>query len=466
MSNPRPPMLILMPDQLRADTMGCAGHPLIQTPNMDRLAGEGVRFSNAHTVCPICMPARASFISGLYPHNHHMWTNRGEMPRDDETCFHHLQAAGYFTAHVGKSHYYVHGDFHMRDREDYMHTRGLDYVHETTGPWATVRTDSYMTDRWEKLGLLQAFREDYRKRRATNQEGKIAVWPSPLPEEEFMDSYIGRQAVKFVEEYEEDKSVCLFVGFGGPHEPWDAPGRYATRYDPARTPPAIPSNKLQLWNPQRTSTHEELSGNPALSEDEIQRVRANYYGKVSLIDHWFGEILSAFERKGWEDALVVFWSDHGEMAGDHGRLHKSVFYDASVHVPLILRWPGHIEAGDTRDALTVTIDVVPTLVETIGAEPSPRCFGQSLWPVLENPEHRHRDAVFSEIVTAGHKDIMVRTEQYKYAMDDTGSGYLLYDVVDDPTEAVNLIGRSDMRPVERELRERILAFLTGTQHHL
>jgi hypothetical protein len=86
--------------------------------------------------------------------------------------------------------------------------------------------------------------------------------------------------------------------------------------------------------------------------------------------------------------------------------------------------------------------------------------------VLDHPERGHRDAVFSEIVIHGSKNIMVRTEQYKYAMDDTGSGYLLYDVVDDPTEAVNLIGRPDMRPVERELRERILAFLTGTQHHL
>ena len=101
MPSDHPPILILMPDQLRADTMGCAGHPLIQTPNMDRLANEGVRFSNAHTVCPVCMPARASFINGLYPHNHHMWTNRGEMPSDDETFFHHLQKVGYYTAHIG-----------------------------------------------------------------------------------------------------------------------------------------------------------------------------------------------------------------------------------------------------------------------------------------------------------------------------------------------------------------------------
>ena len=348
-----------------------------------------------------------------------------------------------------------------------MHARGLDYVHETTGPWATVRTDSYMTDRWQELGLLRTFREDYRKRRVYGQQGEIAVWASPLPEEEVLDSYIGRQAVKFVEKYEENKPVCLFVGFGGPHEPWDAPGRYATMYDPAQVPPAIPANKLQAWNPPSARAHEELWGRPELSEDAIRRLRANYYGKISLIDHWFGEILSAFERKGWlEEALVVFWSDHGEMAGDHGRLHKSVFYEASVRVPLILRWPGHIEAGGIRDTLVASIDVFPTLLEAVGAEPSQRCFGRLLWPALDRPEHRHRDAVFSEIAPHGHKNMMVRTERYKYAIDETGSGYVLYDIMEDPTEATNLIGREDVRPVEREMRERILTFLAGTQYHL
>ena len=211
----------------------------------------------------------------------------------------------------------------------------------------------------------------------------------------------------------------------------------------------------------------KLSGSPELSEDTIQRLRANYYGKVSLIDYCFGEILAAFERKGWlENALVVFWSDHGEMAGDHGRLHKSVFYDGSVRVPLILRWPGHIEAGSTCDTLAVSIDVFPTLLEAVRAEPSQRCFGQSLWPVLDNDNHQHRDAVFSEIATHGYKNIMVRTEQYKYAIDDTGNGYFLIDVVEDPTEETNLIGRPDLQQVEGELRERILSFLAGTQHHL
>ncbi|MFQ6047920.1 MAG: sulfatase-like hydrolase/transferase, partial [Phycisphaerae bacterium] len=232
----KPHILILMSDQHRADTLSCAGHPTIRTPNLDSLAAEGIRFANACTVSPLCMPARASFINGLYPHNHHMWDNAGQMPPDDETFFQLLQQQGYYVAYIGKSHYYEHGPFHMRDREPYMHARGIDYVHETTGPWATQRTDSYMTDHWAARGLLELFRQDYRQRR---QSGPLLVRPSPLPADEFLDSYIGRQAVEFINGYDRAQPLCLFVGFGGPHEPWDAPEPYASLYQPERCPAAI-----------------------------------------------------------------------------------------------------------------------------------------------------------------------------------------------------------------------------------
>lgn len=459
MSRQHPPILILMTDQQRADTMGCAGHPVIQTPNMDRLATEGMRFTNACTVSPVCMPARASFINGLYPHNHGMWSNYGQMPAEDETFFHHLQAVGYFTAHVGKSHYYVHRGQHLREHEDYMHARGLSYVHETTGPFATVRTESYMTDHWRELGLLDAFREDYGRRR---EVGARAVWPSPLPVEESMDSYIGRKAVEFIETYDGDQPVCLFVGFGGPHNPWDAPGEYATMYDPADCPPPIPPEDPGEWVPPRAAERMRRGRVTELTEADFRALRANYYGKITLIDQWFGEILSAFEQKGWlDDALIVFWSDHGEMAGDHGRLHKSVFYASSLNVPLIVRWPGHIQGGRTSDALTENIDVYPTLLEAVGAEPSTRCFGRSLWPVLSDPSVSHRDAVFSEI-GKDERFTMIRTDRYKYALDNTGEGYLLYNMVEDPQEQRNLIGHPGMEEVEEKLRDRILRFLLQT----
>ncbi|MGD2174069.1 MAG: sulfatase-like hydrolase/transferase [Candidatus Brocadiaceae bacterium] len=453
MSDRKPNILILMPDQQRADCMGCAGHPQIRTPNMDRIAAEGAHFVNACTVSPLCMPARASFISGRYVHEHGMWGNEGELSPDYPSLFRSLQECGYHTAHVGKSHYYAHGEFHMREREPYMHARGFDYVHETTGPWATTRTQSYMTDRWHEKGLLKAFREDYEKRwgnRAT------AVWPSPLPVDDFMDSYIGREGVRFVEQYEGDRPFCLFVGFGGPHEPWDAPGEYATMYDPSEVPSPMDYEPAEPgpWVPRRAARWQRKHRVEELTEDAVRRLRANYYGKISLIDTWVGRILEACERKGTaEDTLVVFWSDHGEMAGDHRLLFKSRFYEAALRVPLMIRWPGKVPPGTRPGALAETVDIMPTILEAVGADAPEGCAGSSLWPALRDPDARIREAVLSEVRKHGRHNSMVRTRRYKYAEDEKGRGYMLHDLERDPHECNNLIGDPDHADVEEEMRE-------------
>ena len=460
----RPHIIIIMPDQMRADCMSAAGHPQIQTPHLDRLAAEGVRFTEAHTVSAVCMPARASFINGLYPHNHHMWQNRGQMPAHDETVFHHLQAAGYHTAHIGKSHYYSHAGDHLREHEDYMHARGLDTVHETTGPWATLTTDSYMTDHWQSVGLLEAFRDDYRDRQKAK---KIVVRPSPLPTEEFPDSYVGRQAVEFIDGYDRDEPMALFVGFPGPHEPWDAPGEYATMYSPAQTPSAIAPGEAGDWLPVWVRERARHGFVETMTAEEIAAVRANYYGKINLIDHWVGRIREALERRGLlDDAFIVFWSDHGEMAGDHRRLFKNIFFRSAVNVPLILRWPGRIAPGRTSRALAEIIDVFPTLLEGLGLPPSERCLGRSLWPVLEDAERAHRDAVFCEVQTQQTFGTMVRTESHKYAVGPDGLGYQLFDLAQDPEERRNLIGHPDFCNVEAELRDRLLRFHAETQVRL
>jgi len=469
----KPNILILMPDQQRADAMGCAGNARIKTPNIDRIAREGIRFDSVYTVSPLCMPARASFVSGLYPHNHNMWKNAGKLPKENETFFHHLQKEGYFTAHVGKSHYYCHhpGE-HLSQHESYMHARGLDYVHETTGPWATLWTDSYMTDYWKRKGLLKLFREDYAERLKTrgrpglfDKMDKCAVWASPLPEEEFLDSYIGRKAVEFIQFYKKKKPLCLFVGFGGPHEPWDAPGKYASMYDPESIPAPIPAGPPSRWVPERIVERikqERLAEN--MCKKDIQKAAASYYGKISLIDNWIGKILSVFENLGGsEKMLTVFWSDHGEMLGDHQCLYKQVFYESSIHVPLIIRWPSHIQEGKTCKSLVELIDIYPTLLEAIGAEPSKRCFGRSLWPLLQNPENNHREAVFSEISFGGHHNVMIRTLKRKYAVDETGAGFLLYNLQNDPLEQNNLIGHPKMGHIEDWFDSLILSFLIEKQ---
>jgi arylsulfatase A-like enzyme len=459
----RPNILIIATDQQRADCVGCAGHPQIKTPNIDRIAGQGVRFAQATTVSPLCMPARASFISGLYPHNHGMWKNSGELPASDETFFHHLQSHGYLTAHIGKSHYYVYTEgLHVRQKLAYMHARGLEYIHESAGPRSAVKTESGMTDEWREKGLLDLYKKDYAERK------ELPPWivrPSPLPVEDFTDSYPGRKAVEFVRTYQDERPMCLFVGFHGPHEPWDAPAEYATMYRPEETPPPIPIAQGNSNLPTYVKQKVDFKPREGMAIEDVQHLRANYYGKISLIDYWVGEILSAFEDRGWlDDLFIVFWSDHGEMAGDHGMLFKRVFYESSVRIPLILRWPGEIPQSVVSDALVENIDVFPTILEAIKARPSRRCLGRSLWPVMHDPELEHRLCALSEVFHAGSKNVMVRTHRHKYAVDDKGRGLMLYDLENDPHEQDNLIGRKEALNLEEGLRDLLLRQLLETQY--
>lgn len=447
----QPHILILMTDQQRADCMSCAGHAQLKTPNTDRLAGEGMRFAQGTTVSPICMPARASFASGLYPHNHGMWANQGELPATDETFFQLLQSAGYYTAQVGKTHFYEHkAGVHMRSREPYMHARGLEYVHETTGPKAACRTVSYMTEEWMAKGLLGKFVEDYRARARSETGG---VWPSPLPVEDFLDSYVGRKAVQFVEEYDDRRPMCLFVGFGGPHEPWDAPGRYAEMYRPEDAPKPTPIPDGYAALPDAVKAKRDFAVLPAALLANMANIRANYYGKISLIDDNIGYILDAFQQRGWlDDLLVVFLSDHGEMLGDHGRIRKSTFHEASVRIPLIMRWPGRIPANEVSEALVEIVDIFPTLVEAGEGKPSPRCLGRSLWPLIQKERIELRDWQVSEIVY-GEARIMLRSRRWKLAIDARGVAFMLYDLEHDPEEQHNLVADPAARAVELQLRK-------------
>ena len=453
----QPDILILMPDQMRADCMGCAGNEAIETPNLDRLAADGVRFSHCCTSSPVCMPARYSFVSGTYPHNHGMWRNAGRQDPFDETIFHRLQDAGYYTAHIGKSHFYPHGDFHAREWEPYMQARGYDYVHETGGPWANVHMGSYLTDYWqERGGLWEAYQDDYQRRREADG---AAVWPSPHSVEDYQDSYVGRVARDYAAGYDRDAPLCMFVGFPGPHSPWDAPGEYAEMYDPADMPDPIEAGDAPAWLSDAARAYHSRQHKGRFSANDFKLMAVNYYGKITLIDRWIGEILDAQDaRRGLENTIVLFWSDHGEMLGDHNRISKSVFYGGALRVPLIVHWPG-MDAGTVRDDLCSQIDLFPTLLDGLGIEPYPRPTGRSLLPALRGEALPGADEALSEI----GEHTMIRTRLYKYVIDAHGDGIQLYDMEEDPRETVNLCGREDMASVEAEMRDRLLRMWARTQ---
>ena len=450
-----PNILLLMTDQQRWDAMGCSGN-WVKTPNLDRIASEGVQFTNCVTTSPVCIPTRLSLATGLYPHNTGVWNNmQHTMLAETPTWMQTVRDAGYRTSLFGKTHLHPHGG-DLREREDLMNAYGLDDVNEIGGPRASAKVLSHMTALWEEKGLWGAYRADYRERFSTKP---YLVRPSTLGLENYADVYVGQQAKQYLQNYDRQEPWCCWVSFGGPHEPWDTPEPYASMYDPETMPPVIP----------RPPTGERPQGhldrlmrrmNPTFEPGEIGRLRANYAGNVTLIDAQIGEILDAIAARGeLENTVIVHTSDHGEMNGDYGLIYKSNFLNGAVRIPLLLRTPDSTNAGSICDSPVEWIDIGPTLVELAGGELEYRQFGESLCPVLTQPEATHRDFAISEI----ENEIMLLNQEWKAALNANGEVYLLFDVQNDPNETQNLAGRPEVADVETALRLQILERVMQTQ---
>ena len=450
-----PNILLLMTDQQRWDAMGCSGD-WVQTPNLDRIASEGVQFTNCVTTSPVCIPTRLSLATGLYPHNTGVWNNMNHtMPAETPTWMQAVREAGYRTSLFGKTHLHPHGG-DLREREDLMNAYGLDDVNEIGGPRASAKVLSHMTAEWEAKGLWDGYRADYRERFSTKP---YLVRPSTLGLENYADVYVGQQAKQYLQDYDRQEPWCCWVSFGGPHEPWDTPEPYASMYDPEQMPSAIPRPPAG----ERPRGHLDRlmqRMNPTFEPGEIGRLRANYAGNVTLIDAQIGEILGAIAARGeLENTVIVHTSDHGEMNGDYGLIYKSNFLNGAVRIPLLVRTPDSTNAGSICDSPVEWIDIGPTLVESAGGELAHRQFGKSLCPVLTNPEVTHRDFAISEI----DGEIMLLNREWKAALNTDGETYLLFNVQNDPNETNNLAGEPEVADIETALRLQILERLMQTQ---
>ena len=445
----RPNILLLMTDQQRSDALGCTGG-WVDTPNVDRLAAEGVLFANAYTNSPACVPARVSLAIGRYPHNHGVWRNKQyTLPEARPTWMRAVRDAGYSTSVFGKTHLHAHsGD--LRDREPLVRAYGLDHVDEITGPRASARTASNLTDLWREAGILDEFMRDLEDRL---EHRPWESRPSPVPLELYPDVYVGQQAARYLRAQTVSKPWFCWVSFGGPHEPWDAPEPYASRYDPATMPPPIERGEAGHDRPKGL-LDKRLARDPLpFDAADVARLRANYAGNVTLIDDQIGEILRVVEERGELDRTVVaFVSDHGEMNGDFQLLYKHNFLGPAVRVPFILRLPrqagAEAGAGVVSDTMVELMDLGATLVELAGGTQIKRSLARSVVPVLDDPSRSHRDSALSEM----RREIMLATSDWKVALNREGEVYLLFDLCADPTERHNLAARPEYRETEQRLR--------------
>ncbi len=450
----RPNILLITTDQQRWDALGCVGG-WIETPALDRLATGAVRFENAVTTSPVCMPARFSLATGRYPHELGMWNNSGErLTAESRTWMQAVRRSGYRSGCFGKTHFYPNaGDLYAQ--EPVLKALGFDTVDEIAGPRGLRGAKCRLTTRWEEHGVWAAFREDYAERFATRE---YLVRPSPLPLEDYYDVYVAEQARSWLSEREGETPWFCWLSFAGPHEPFDTPEPYAGSVDPSDMPPprSMPTSERhdrahgQL---DKLPTEEHYHGNVDLDRETVAELRADYAASVRLIDDQIGEVIAQLQVSGqWDNTVVIVSSDHGELVGDGGLIYKCCFLDGAVRVPLLVSTPETRRSGGAVTSTpTEWHDIGSTCVDLAGATLDFDSSARSLVPVLHDPTHRHRDAAFSEI----DHEVMLLNEDWKMAVNANGEPYLLIDRRNDPAESRNLAAETSYQDVETELLTRI-----------
>lgn len=442
----QPNILFIYSDQHRADAMGCAGNELIQTPNLDRLANEGVRFSNAWTESPICQPARASLLTAKYPHEHGIIGNfTGECEPVWESYPRNLQAAGYSTAVIGKTHY---SNWPMGKEKEpapadaWIQRFGYDHVVEEFDRYVHIGYETPYTEFVKARGDFEAYQQAVRDRFRIGDRHWEAV-TSPLPQELDLTSFLAGEASTWIAEQSASKPWFLNLAFVQPHVPLMGDPIWADYYKDMH----IPRTETDIPNPgsERWSEHLQIlqkhSHSELLTDDFVLAGARQYYAMVSLIDQKVGEIIETLEERGeLDNTWIIYASDHGEMLGDHGLMAKMCFYKSSVRVPMIIRPPGGCKAS-ISDAPVQAFDLVPTMLEIAGAKPLSEASAQSLLAKVSGDGDEHREVAHSMIrMRPGMPTwVAVSDGQYRLTYErDSEEVVELFDLGSDPNENDNL----------------------------
>ncbi len=473
----RPNILFICTDQQRFDSLGCYGNVHVQTPTIDRLAQEGVLFEQCYVQSPVCSPSRASLLTGQYVHSHGLWANGVSLPAHAPLFSKALAEEGYDCGLIGKWHLSACFQGRTEPRLD-DGFRVFEWAHDPTHGSPQNQYHRWLEAKHPEL-YAQAIRH------GTGRQGHKTVPFDTMPTEAHYSHWVGEQSIAFLEdERAADTPFFLWVNFFDPHHPFSAPQEYLDRYDPATLPAPIGyagelESKPEI---QRQASQKSYGGHAAgfteHSAAEIQEIIAAYYAMISLIDDEVARILDRLQALGLdENTLVIFTSDHGEMLGDHQLLLKGpMLYEAAVHVPLILRWPGHLPAGERRSQLVQWIDLNPTFLEAAGVAVQPGNQGQSLLPLGRGDADAFtRGWALCEYRDSGHPyqppvhTTMLRRDRYKLivyhgapASDRPREGEL-YDLAADAQELHNLWADPAYREIKVGLQEMLLDLLVATE---
>jgi len=434
---PRLNVVLIIADDLN-NNLGTYGAP-VRTPNLDALAGRGVRFDRAYVQYALCNPSRASFLSGRRPATTRV-TNNNIHPREHmkDVVFlpQHFRQQGYFTARVGKI-------FHV--------TRNYGINQDDPASWDETVNEPIPEGRVLDPAVVG------RRHHFPRSGSEPLDWAAlDVPDERLGDGFVANRAVDaLARAAKREQPFFLAVGFRRPHVPWETPKRYFDLYARDRIALADEPADDATDIPRAALTY--APGDPQLTADERRQAIVAYYASVSYMDAQAGKVLRAIEALGIADrTVIVFLGDHGYHLGEHGGLwQKNTLFEEAARFPLIVSAPGR-RRGASSPAIVEALDLYPTLTSLSGLPASAGLEGRSFAALLDNPAQPFKDAAFTDQRRRALFGRSVRTPRWRYTEWDEGrSGAELYDHDRDPREYRNLAADPAHAAIVAELRARL-----------
>ena len=487
----RPNILLITSDQQHYNALGVT-NPEIQTPALDRMAQEGTRYTRAYCPNPTCSPTRASLITGLYPSSHGCWAIGVKLPEDVPTVGDLFQAHGYESILIGKAHFQpLASQPGMVSLESQPHMRDLAFWREFHGPWygfnhiETARMHAHESHAGQHYALwleekgLSNWRDyfvDWPQRADDKYAGPYYMRDAltwDLPEELHHTHWIGERTIANMQRcVDAEQPFFLWASFFDPHPPYVVPEPWASLYDPAsltlshytegefdQMPPHFARTREANpdWSGYQEPGGSELHGfhSHRHTEEEMRRSLAAYYGMTSLIDNEVGRILDYLDQTGLsENTLVVYTTDHGHFIGQHGLIAKGAFhYEDLLRVPMLVRQPGTVPAGQVSDALQSLVDYPQTFLTAAGIAPPGLMQGVNQLGVWHGQETKVRDWALVENRHNPTK-VHLRTlidERYKITVYRDATYGELFDLVTDPGELDNRWADPDYQTIKANL---------------
>lgn len=442
----QPHIILIMTDQQRGDAVGYTGNSAILTPNLDRLAGDGVVFSNAYSSTPSCTPARAALLTGLSPW-HHGLLGYGRVARNYEFEMPRmLRDLGYYTYGIGKMHWFP--------------QKALYGFHGTlVDESGRIESEGFISDYRDWFKLAAPGKDPDLTGIGWNEHRADAY---KLEEHLHPDYWKADRAIELLNNYDLEAPLFLKVSFSRPHSPYDPPQRVLDQYEDVQIPHPVVGEWAKEFA-KYPNTPDAAFGDFGI--DHALKSRKHYYALITFLDEQIGRIIEKLKQKGmYDNSLILFVSDHGDMLGDHHHWRKTYAYEGSAKVPMVLK-----PAKATRNFVPSTVlenpveirDILPTFLDASGAEVPIQMDGASMLSLIENVDAPWREYIDLEHATA------YRSENYWCALTDGREKYIwffntgeeqLFDLIQDPTELSDISSNDSERL--SKWRERMIAHLS------